>query len=132
MTQLPRRHILVTLLLVSSLGLGGCLTLNPTVGVDTDASTVFKKVSTNEPWVSGRVRTSITLTSNATTTQDITKLAVISQSGSTFDTDKLDSGQTSATVYVPANQHATIVAIDTVNGTVVETQTITTSGNTLF
>ncbi len=132
MASLPRRHVLVSLLLVSSLGLGGCLTLSPSVTVDTDNSTVFKKASTSEPWVSGRVKTSITLTSNATTTQGVSKLAVISASGSTFDTTMLDSGQSSATVYVPANQNATIVAVDTVNGTVVETKTIRTDGNTLF
>lgn len=126
------RHVLVILLLVSSLGLGGCLTLSPTVGVDTDNSTVFEDASTTEPWVSGRVKTSITLTSNATTTQDVNKVAVISASGDDFDTVTLDSGQTSATVYVPANQNATIVAIDTINGTVVENRTIRTDGNKIF
>jgi hypothetical protein len=124
-----RRPLLVSLLVVSSLGLGGCLTLNPTVGVDTDNSTVFKDASTSEPWVSGRVKVSITLASNATTTQDVSKLAVISASGSDFDTVTLDSGQTSATVYVPANQNATLVAIGTTNGTTIETRTIRTGGN---
>lgn len=129
MRSTARRQVLVTVLVVGSLMVGGCLTLDPTVGVDTANATVFKNASTTEPWVSGRVGTSITLTDNATTTQDVTKLAVISKSGSTFDTVMLDSGQTSATVYVPANQNATIVAIDTVNGTVIETRTITASGN---
>jgi hypothetical protein len=132
MRSTVRRQVLVTILVIGSVTLGGCLTLNPTVSVATDNSTVFKDASTTEPWVSGRVRTSITLTANATTTQDVTKLAVISQSGSTFDTDKLDSGQTSATVYVPANQHATIVASDTANGTVIDTQTVTTTGNKII
>jgi hypothetical protein len=131
MRSTVRWQVLVTVLVIGSVTLGGCLTLDPTVGVDTDNATVFKNASTTEPWVSGRVRTSITLTDNATTTQDVTKLAVISKSGSTFDTVMLDSGQTSATVYVPANQNATIVATDTVNGTVIETGTITTTGNTI-
>jgi hypothetical protein len=34
-----------------SLGLGGCLTLSPTIGVDTDNSIVFEGVSTSEPWL---------------------------------------------------------------------------------
>ncbi|HET7323598.1 MAG TPA: hypothetical protein VFJ06_04640 [Halococcus sp.] len=132
MAHPPRRHVLLSLLLVASLGLGGCLTLSPTVGVDTDNSTVFEDASTTEPWVSGRVKTSITLASNATTTQDVNKLAVISESGDDFDTVTLDTGQTTATVYVPANQNATIVAIDTVNGTTIDTRTIRTDGNKLF
>lgn len=132
MVQPPRRHVLVSLLLVSSLCLGGCLTLSPAVSMDTDNSRVFKDVSTIEPWVSGRVKTSIMLTLNATTAGDVTKLAVISASGSTFDTVTLDSGQTSTTVYVPANGNATIVATDTVNGTVVETQPVTTGGNKIL
>jgi hypothetical protein len=131
MRPTARRQVLVTVLVIGSLMVGGCLTLDPTVGIDTDNTTVFKNASTTEPWVSGRVRTSITLTANATTTQDVTKLAVISKSGSTFDTVMLDSGQTSATMYVPANQNTMIVAIDTVNGTVIETRTITATGNTI-
>jgi hypothetical protein len=132
MRATARRQVLVTVLVVGSLTLGGCLTLSPTVGMETANSSVFKSASTTEPWGSGRVRTSITLTDNATTTQDVTKLAVISTSGSTFDTVTLDSGQTSATVYVPTNQNATIVASDTVNGTVIDTRTITATGNTII
>ena len=132
MAHPPRRHVLLSLLLVASLGLGGCLTLSPTVGVDTENSTVFEDASTSEPWASGRVRTSITLAENATTTQDVNELVVISESGDDFDTVTLDSGQTSATVYVPVNQNATLVAIDTVNGTTIETRTIRTGGNKIF
>ena len=75
---------------------------------------------------------SITLAENATTTQDVSKLAVIAESGKTFDSVTLDSGQTSASVYVPANQNATLVAIGTTNGTTIETRTITTDGNKIF
>ena len=132
MADLPHRRILVSFLLVVSLGLGGCLTLSPTVGVDTTNSSVFESVSTNEPWASGRVQTTVTLAPNATTTQDVSKLAVISTSGTTFDTVTLDSGQTTATVYTPANQNATLVAIGTTNGTTIDTQTITTGGNKIF
>jgi hypothetical protein len=78
------------------------------------------------------VTTSITLAPNATTTQDVSKLVVISPSGSTFDTVTLTKGQTSATTYVPANQNSTLVAIGATNGTTIKTRTIATTGNKLF
>lgn len=130
--RIPRRHLLVVLAIVLVSGLGGCLTVSPTVSMQTDDSTVFKNVSTTEPWVSGRMKASVTLTSDATTTEGVTKLVVISESGSDFDTATLEGGQTSVIVYLPANQNATIAAVDTVNGTVVETRTVTTGGNKIL
>lgn len=122
----------MSLLLVSSLGLGGCLTLDPTVTANTANSTVFEGFSTTEPWVSGRIVTTVDLAPNATTTGDVTTLAVIAEDGSKFDATTVAGGQTSATVYLPANQNATVVALDSINGTVVDTQPVTTGGNKLF
>lgn len=129
----PRRHLLVSFLLVVSLGFGGCLTLDPTVTADTSDSTVFESVSTEEPWVSGRVRTSVTLASNATSAQGVTQLTVTDESGDTFDSISVSSGQTSGlTLYLPANQNATITAVNSINGTTVETLTVRTGGDNVF
>ena len=131
--RIPRRQVLASVALVVALGFGGCLTLGPAVTADTGNSAVFEQVSTDEPWASGRVKTAVTLTPNATTDQGVSKLVVISGSGSSFDTTTVDPGQTSgATLYLPANGNATINAVNTINGTVVDTQPVTTDGNKLF
>lgn len=132
MTQrTSRRRLLASLPLVA--GLGGCLTLDPTVTAETGNSTVFESISTSEPWASGRVRTSVTLTSNATSDQGITQLNVTDESGDSFDSTSVSSGQTSGlTLYLPAHQNATITAVDGVNGTTVETRTVSTGGNRIF
>ncbi|EMA53717.1 hypothetical protein C450_07407 [Halococcus salifodinae DSM 8989] len=119
--------------LVVALGFGGCLTLGPTVTADTGNSAVFEQVSSDEPWASGRVKASVNLTPSATTDQGVSKLVVISESGSSFDTTTVETGQTSGiTLYLPANGNATVTAVNTVNGTVVGTQTVTADGNKLF
>lgn len=130
--RIPRRRVLASVALVVALGFGGCLTLSPTVTADTGDSAVFEQVSTDEPWASGQVRTAVTLAPNATTEQGVSKLVVIAGSGSSFDTTTVESGQTSGiTLYVPADGNATITAVDTVNGTVVDTQPVTVDGNEL-
>nr|WP_317176085.1 hypothetical protein [Halovivax sp. KZCA124] len=85
-----------------------------------------------EPWASRSVATTVTLTSAATTTDSVTQLVVIAESGSTFDSTTVDSGQTSVTMYLPTNQNAAIVAVNAVNGTVVERRPVVTDGNKLF
>ena len=127
-----RRRFLAALPLTAGLALGGCLTLNPTVSADTDDSAVFEKISTSEPWVSGRIKTSVILASNATSEQSVTDLTVTTESGKSFDSTTVASGQTSGlTLYLPAGENATITATDSVNGTTVETQTVSTGGNEL-
>ena len=128
-----RRRFLASIPLVTGLALGGCLTLNPTVSANTDDSAVFEKISTTEPWVSGRVKTSVTLASNATSEQSVTDLTVTTESGKSFDSATVDSGQTSGlTLYLPAGENATITATDSVNGTTIETHTVKTGGDELF
>ncbi|WP_049900250.1 hypothetical protein [Halococcus agarilyticus] len=130
--RIPRRQVLASVALVVALGFGGCLTVGPTVTADTGNSAVFEQVSTDEPWASGRVKTSVTLTPSATTEQGVSKLVVISGSGSSFDTTTVETGQSSGiSLYLPANGNATITAVNTVNGTVVDTTTVTTGGNEL-
>ena len=129
----PRRQVLASVALVVALGFGGCLTLGPTVTADTGNSAVFEQVSSDEPWASGRVKASVNLTPSATTDQGVTKLVVVSESGSSFDTTTVETGQTTGiSLYLPANGNATITAVNTVNGTVVGTQTVTADGNKLF
>ncbi|MGN8214666.1 MULTISPECIES: hypothetical protein [Halococcus] len=131
--RIPRRRALAGVALVVALGFGGCLTLGPTVTADTGNSAVFEQVSSDEPWASGRVKASVNLTPSATTDQGVSKLVVISESGSSFDTTTVETGQTSGiTLYLPANGNATVTAVNTVNGTVVGTQTVTADGNKLF
>lgn len=131
--RIPRRQVLAGVALVVALGFGGCLTLGPTLTADTGNSAVFEQVSTDESWASGRVKTSVTLTPSATTDQGVTKLVVVTESGSSFDTTTVETGQTSGiTLYLPTNGNATITAVNTVNGTVVDTQPVTTDGNELF
>ena len=131
--RIPRRRVLASVVLVIALGFGGCLTLSPTVTADTGDSTVFEGVSTDEPWASGRVKTAVTLTPNATTEQGVSKLVVITESGSSFDTTTVEPGQTSGiSLYLPANENTTITAVNTVNGSIVDTQAVTTDGNELL
>ncbi|WP_435077943.1 hypothetical protein [Halococcus sp. AFM35] len=128
-----RRRFLATIPLAAGLTLGGCLMLDPTVSANVDDSAVFEEISTSEPWVSGRIKTSVTLAPNATSEQDVTDLTVTTESGKVFDSTTVASGQTSGlTLYLPAGENATITATDSVNGTTIETHTVSTGGNELL
>ncbi len=129
---LSRRRVVATIPLLGLVVGSGCLTLNPTVTTETTESTVFERLSVTEPWASRSVATTVTLTPAATTTNGVTQLVVIAESGSTFDSTTLDRGQTSVTMYLPTNQNATVVAVNTVNGTVVERRPVATDGDKLF
>ncbi len=109
----------------------GCLTLSPKASVSkAGASNVFKKVSVSEPWASGRVSASVSLTSAATTKYGVRKLTVISSSGSKFDTGTVQSGQTSKTVFVPVGK-STLSAVD-YDGKTVDSVRLTVSGNKIL
>ncbi len=107
---------------------GGCLTLNPSITVNTADSSVFEDISVDEPWSSQRVRASATLASSPEAA-NTTQLTVISVDGSVFSTVNVSPGQTSVTLTLPANADATIVASDTANGTTIETLNVTTDGD---
>lgn len=114
----------VALLLVTA----GCMTVNPTISSSGD-SEVFERVSTTNEWGASSVQASVTLTPAATTSMGVTRLNVITQSGESFYTTTVDSGQTSVTVPVPTETPSRIVAVNTVNGTVVETYNLTVTGS---
>ena len=138
MIRPSHRRLLVCLLLVASFGLGGCLTLNPTVSANTHNSTVFESFSTDDSWATGRIKASIVLAPNATTSQGVSKLTVIDETGTQFDTasvstGQIASGQTSlTTLYLPANQNVTVNAVNTTSGNTIETRTVETGGNEVF
>jgi hypothetical protein len=126
-----RRQVLVTVLVIGSVMLGGCLTLNPSVTPETTDSSVFKNISINESWASQRIQTTATLTSSPAA-ENVTQITVIGETGKTFSTRQVDPGQTTVILQLPPNQNATLVASDTVNGTTIATLNVTTSGNKIF
>lgn len=133
MTGTPSRHRVVATIPLLGLVVGsGCLTFSPTVTIETTESTVFERLSVSDPWGSRSVATTVTLTPAATTTNGVTQLVVIAESGSAFDSTTVDSGQTRVTMYLPTDQNATLVAVNAVDGTVVERRTVATGGSKLF
>ena len=125
------RRAVATVVVVSMLLTGGCLTVNPSVSADTGGSAVFESFESTEPWSSGQVRTSVSLTDDATTSKGVSKLVVVSSSGTSFYTTTLEAGETSTTLFLPPSGEATVLAVNTVNGTVVDTITVRTEGDAL-
>lgn len=125
------RQILDTVLVIGSLMLGGCLTLNPSVTPETTNSSVFENFSINESWASGQTRTTARLTSSPAA-GNVTQITVIRANGKTFSTKQIDPGQTTVILMLPPNENATLVASDTVNGTTIATVNVTTDGNKLL
>lgn len=121
------RHLFVAIAVIASLGLSGCMTVNPAVQADTSDSTAFERFSADEPWTSSSVRTKVTLTSNATRGLGVTDLVVINERGTAVSTTNIDAGQTSALVMLPPNQNVTVVAMND-TGYAIENQSVTTTG----
>ena len=130
MTRTRKIYLLAVIVVVIAAS-GGCLTLDPGVSLNTTDSTVFESASPSGSWASGDIVTKVTLTSDATTSEGVTQLNVVNSKGKTFSTTTLDSGESSVTVQFPTSETATLVAVNTVNGTVVETRNATISGNTV-
>ncbi|KTG11528.1 hypothetical protein AUR64_03220 [Haloprofundus marisrubri] len=126
----PRRRTLAVLTL-ALLVCSGCLTVQPTVSVQTSDGPTFKSVTTNDEWGTSGIDASVTLSSAATTEQGVTKVSVITAEGESFYTTSVDTGQTSVSVVLPTNQTAQLYAVNTVNGTVVARQNVTISGTTV-
>ena len=125
------RRVLVAAVVISSLAFGGCLTLDPTVSVEPNNSTVFESVSVDEPWSSQRVRANATLSSSPDA-GNVSQITVIRENGVTFSTTNTDPGQTSVTLQLPANENSTVVSSDSTNGTTIEELNVTTGGNRLL
>ena len=122
------QRILVAAVLVVGVAFGGCLTLDPTITAETSNSTVFKSLSTTEPWTGSGIRVNATLRSTGAA-DNVTQLTVIKTNGRSIQTIDVDPGQTTVIFTVPANQNSTIVASNTANSTTLETVNVTASGN---
>lgn len=119
------------LAIIALLTTSGCLATDPAVEMNTMDSVVFAGVSTSGSVATGQVSTEVSLTPNATTDEGVNRLLVIAPSGETFHRTALDSGQSTATVLLPPDGSATVVAVNTVNGTVVETRNATVTSDSL-
>jgi hypothetical protein len=131
MRTTDRRRVLVAVLVIGSVTLGGCLTLNPSVASETTDSSVFKNITVSEAWATYRFQATATLTTSPDA-KNVTQITVIGENGKTFSTRQVDPGQTTVVLQLPANQNATLVASDTVNGTTLATLNVTTGGNKIF
>lgn len=126
LTSRACRVALVGLLLVAC---SGCVTVQPDIVTEgDDDSRVFKSVTTKSEWGTSSVHASVTLTSSATMSQGVTQLNVITEDGTSFYTTTVDSGQTNVSLPIPTHQSSQLVAVNTVNGTVVGTQNVTVTG----
>ncbi|EMA52323.1 hypothetical protein C448_00070 [Halococcus morrhuae DSM 1307] len=121
----------VATIVVCSLAFGGCLTLDPTVTADTNGSAVFERIAPSESWSSQRVRAKATLTASPSA-GNVSTITVVSASGTSFSTAAIDPGQTNVSLELPANETATLVASDAVNGTTIEKLNVTTGGDSLL
>ena len=130
MNKRSLQRCFVATIVVCSLAVGGCLTLDPTVTADTNDSAVFERVAPSESWSSQRVRAKATLTSSPSA-GNVSKITVIAASGTSFSTAEIDPGQTIVHLELPASENATLVASDAVNGTTIEKLNVTTGGTTL-
>lgn len=124
MNRAARVGLVVVIVLLAS---AGCLAHGPAVDLNTTDSVVFSGAAAGGSWAVGEVRTTVDLTPNATTS-GVSQLNVVVDS-QTFHRTALDSGETSASVVLPTNGTATLVAVNTVNGTVVETRNVTVSSD---
>lgn len=124
MNRAARVGLVVVVVLLAS---AGCLARGPAVDLNTTDSLVFSSAEAGGSWAVGEVRTTVALTPNATTS-GVSQLNVVVD-GQTFHRTRLDSGETSASVVLPTNGTATLVAVNAVNGTVVETRNVTVSSD---
>ena len=120
-----RRELLAGLAGAGMLGLGGCVTLSPSMSQTFPDSKVFEKITGGEPWAYRRLGVSITLTDRATTALGVSRLVVINESGGKYLETTVSSGQTSVSTYLPLGQTVTIVAVNS-SGKTVERVTVRT------
>lgn len=131
MTVSSCRRILLATLLVVSLTVSGCLTLNPSVTAEPNTDPVFDTLSTETPWAGHHVRVTATLKSTPAAS-NVTTISVIGANNQSYTTVSVASGQTTVILWVPTNQNATLVATNSVNSTTLATLNVTTSGHRVF
>ena len=125
-----RRGRAATLAVVVLAITSGCLTVYPSVDVQPDDSGVFRNVETDSEWGTSSVQATITFAPSATTANGVSRVNVITQSGGSFYTTDVDTGQTRVSLPLPTGTPVTLYAVNTVNGSVVATQNVTVRGDT--
>lgn len=129
MTSTFRSRLLVLVVVVALVG-SGCVTAQPTITVSSNDPAVFEGFSTSDAWGTSSVQASVSLTPQATTNLGVTKLSVVTGNGKSFYTTTVDAGQTAVTLPLPTGTTATVIAVNTVNGTTVGSANVTVSGTT--
>jgi len=124
-----RRLYLGVVITVVIVGVSGCLTVHPTVHERGSDADVFEGVSTTDEWGTSSIQATVTLTSAAVTKDGVTKLVVVAESGDSFFATTVNSGQTKVSLPMPTGQTVELLAVNTVNGTVVGKQNVTIGGH---
>lgn len=127
-----RRRLLAATAAVGTVGLGGCVTLDPAVSADFANSRVFESIAPAESWASSHLSASAKLRPAATTDLGVRKLVVVDPSGSKFWTGSVEAGQTSRTMTLPVGGTATVSAVTASTEDLVESLPVTVEGNRLF
>ncbi|MWG33267.1 hypothetical protein GQS65_01965 [Halomarina oriensis] len=125
-----RRGAVALLAVVGLVVTSGCLTVYPSVTVESNDSATFRNVETGSEWGTSSVQATITFAPSATTTDGVSRVNVITESGGSFYSTEVDTGQTSVSLPLPTGTPVTLYAVNTVNGSVVATQNVTVSGDT--
>ncbi|UPM45074.1 hypothetical protein [Halocatena salina] len=120
-------HVLLTVGVVVALAFSGCLTVDPSLRADTSESSVFKTLSTDEPWAGHYVRAIAALRSTSAA-KNVTLITVIRANGREYDAVDVGTGQTTVALWVPAAQNSTLVASDSVNSTTLDTLNVSSDG----
>lgn len=113
-----------------TLGLGGCLTLDPTLSTPGLANSQVFKALTPANWAVQHLTVGVSFTSVATTKLGVRSLTVVAASGSAVWSDTVSPGESSIMASLPTAQTVTLVATD-YDGRTVETLRVTVGGNTL-
>jgi hypothetical protein len=121
-----RRAILAVLVL--SLSLSGCLTLDPSVTNAPPDSVVFESISVTEPWSTSDIRVEASLRSTPEAA-NVTTISVVGADGQIHRTARVDPGQTTVVLTLPVRETVKLVASDSTTTTTVESVNVTTNGS---
>ena len=129
MDSMRGSYVAVVAITVIMIGCSGCLTTHPTIHERGGDADVFESVSTSDEWGTSSIQATVTLTPTAVTDRGVTRLVVIAANGDSFYSTTVDSGQTAVSLPLSTGQTSQIIAVNTVNGTVVGKQNVTVGGN---
>lgn len=127
---ITRKGSVAILVVAALVVMSGCLTVSPTVNRQTGDSDTFQGVTTDSEWGTSSVQATVNLSSSATTTDGVSRVNVITESGKSFYTTDINTGQTTVSLPLPTGTPATLYAVNTTRGSVVATQNVTVNGST--